>query len=213
MDKKNLLVIILINLSCWSGPQSPAINSSYNFNNVDKIEIHEISDYFTNPGSGKIVSSSLTYYFLKYGYSITEGENNKSIVHINKGNQTLEVFCIITEYADSELIVVPYRNEDRGYTKTIVKQSLESDKENKNPESSQLHSSTTITHGGKLKVGNHIEYTQTRAGIMLKILDKDSGELVWSNSYWYSGLEMQQTIDTCIKNSVRQIQNLFNPHN
>ena len=210
MYKKKIFIIPLIFFSCWSGPQNPAINSSYIFSNVGKIEIHEILDYITAPGSGHIVLSSLTYNFLKYGYTINEGENNKSLVLINKGNQTLKMFCTITEYTDSERIIIPYRDEDRGYTKTIIEQSINPEKDSKNSKSSQLHSSSTLTHSGKLKVGNRIEYTQNKVGIMLKMVDKDTGDLVWSNSYWYSGLEMQRTIDSCIKNFVLHIKNIFN---
>jgi len=45
--------------------------------------------------------------------------------------------------------------------------------------------------------------------LMLKMIDQQSGNMVWSNSYWYSGLELQRTIDLCIKNSVVQIRKLF----
>ena len=210
MYKKRILIILLIFFSCWSGPQTPAINSSYNFSNVGKIEIHEILDYITAPGSGHIVLSSLAYNFLKYGYTINEGDNNKTLVLIDKGSQTLEIFCTITQFIDSEIIIIPYRDEDRGYTKTIIEKSINPEKDNKNSKSSQIHTSSTITHSGKLKVGNRIEYTQNKVGVMLKLVDKDTGNLVWSNSYWYSGLEMQHTIDSCIKNFVLHIKNIFN---
>ena len=41
-----------------------------------------------------------------------------------------------------------------------------------------------------------------------KITDFNSGKLVWSNSYWYSGLEIQRTIELCVKNSVIQIDKI-----
>ena len=43
----------------------------------------------------------------------------------------------------------------------------------------------------------------------IKIHDKNTKTLVWSNSFWYSGLELQRTIDICLKNGVLQIQKLF----
>ena len=45
---------------------------------------------------------------------------------------------------------------------------------------------------------------------MLKMTDYNSGKLVWSNSYWYSGLEIQRTIELCVKNSIIQIDKIFN---
>ena len=70
------------------------------------------------------------------------------------------------------MIVVPYRNEDRGYTKTVVQQSLDMDEEKEKAQSSQLQTSTTTTHAGKVREGNRIEYTQSKVGIMLKMTDK-----------------------------------------
>ena len=108
------------------------------------------------------------------------------------------------------MVVVPYRHEDRGYTKTVVAQSSTSDKKNEKSDSDQTQTSTTTTHAGKIKEGNRVEYTQSRVGFMLKITDFNSGKLVWSNSYWYSGLEIQRTIELCVKNSVIQIDKMFN---
>ena len=105
------------------------------------------------------------------------------------------------------MIVIPYRHEDRGYTKTTLKQSSEDDKENEKVEPSAT--SSTTTHAGTITQGSRIEYTQSRVGIMLKMRDKTSGNLVWSNSYWYSGLELQRTIDICVRNGIDQIRKLF----
>jgi len=44
---------------------------------------------------------------------------------------------------------------------------------------------------------------------MLKMVDQESGNLVWSNSYSYTGLEMQRTVDYCVRSSVLQIRKLF----
>ena len=195
--------------SCWSGSQNPAISSNFNFRTVGTLEIENINDYPSLPGSGDMVLSSLSYNFLKYGYNVNISDINNSMVTVGNGSKTLLLSCIITEFTDSEMVVIPYRHEDRGYTKTIVTQSSKDDEENKKSESSQSQTSTTTTHAGKVKEGERITYTQSRVGIMLKMTDQDSGNLVWSNSYWYSGLEMQRTIESCLKTGVYQIKKLF----
>ena len=195
--------------SCWSGSQNPAISSNFNFRTVGTLEIENINDYPSLPGSGDMVLSSLSYNFLKYGYNVNISDINNSMVTVGNGSKTLLLSCIITEFTDSEMVVIPYRHEDRGYTKTIVTQSSKDDEENKKSESSQSQTSTTTTHAGKVKEGERITYTQSRVGIMLKMTDQDSGNLVWSNSYWYSGLEMQRTFESCLKTGVYQIKKLF----
>jgi hypothetical protein len=195
--------------SCWSGPENPAVHAKYDFNDVEKLFIYSISDHSNMLGSGAMVSNSLTHNFLKYGYTVNASNHSLLEVQIDQGKNSLELHCIITEFTDSEMIVVPYRHEDRGYTKTVVQQTSDIDLQEEKSKSSQLQTSTTTTHAGKVREGNMVEYTHCKVGIMLKMIDKRSGDLVWSNSYWYSGLELQRTIDTCLKNSVIQINKLF----
>ncbi len=211
MKKKIFLsCIYIIALSCWSSFQNPAVDSNYDFRQVGKLKINKIKDYPGVLGSGKMIMNSITYNFLKYGYSVSESDNDdNNIITIGQGDKILELSCIITKYTDSEMIIVPYRYEDRGYVKTTVEQSLDTDEENQKSVSSQSQSSTTTTHGGKVSQGKRVEYSQTKIGVMLKMVDQSSENLVWSNSYWYSGLEMQRTVDYCIKNCVVQIKKLF----
>ena len=133
-----------------------------------------------------MVSNSLNHNFLKYGYAVSESNNDLYEIQINQKKNSLDLSCTITEFTDSEMIVVPYRNEDRGYTKTVVQQSLDMDEEKEKAQSSQLQTSTTTTHAGKVREGNRVEYTQSKVGIMLKMTDKTSGAIVWSNSVQWS---------------------------
>ena len=206
---KKYLTIIFFFFSCWSGPNRPAVQTGYDFDNVGRLHVNSISDHSNMLGSGAMVSNSLTHNFLKYGYAVSESNNNLFEIYISQKENSLDLSCTITEFTDSEMIVVPYRHEDRGYTKTVVQQSSDMDEEKEKAQSSQLQTSTTTTHAGKIREGNRVEYTQSKVGIMLKMTDKTSGAIVWSNSYWYSGLELQRTIDLCIKNSVLQIKKLF----
>ena len=204
---KNVLLILssIFYTSCWFNPHDPAISPNYNFKNVGSLIIDTIEDYSESPKSGKMIFSNLTHNFLKHGYDV-----NQSSIRIGNGKEKLLLSCIITEFTDSKMVVVPYRHEDRGYTKTIVEPSSNNDQKNEKLDSEQTQTSTTTTHAGKIKEGNRVEYTQSRVGFMLKMTDYNSGKLVWSNSYWYSGLEIQRTNELCVKNSTIQIDKIFN---
>jgi len=203
---KNTLLLFysLIFTSCWINSHSPAININYDFKNVGKLIIEEIKDFSNSPRSGEMVFANLTHNFLKFGYDV-----NKSIVTIGKNKKELKLSCVITEFTDSKMVVVPYRHEDRGYTKTIVKQSSKKDDESGKLAQDQSQTSTVTTHAGGIKEGNKVEYSQCRVGVLLKLTDINTGTLVWSNSYWYSGLEMQRTIEFCLKNLVYQLDKIF----
>jgi hypothetical protein len=159
------------------------------------------------PGSGEMVQSSLTYNFLKYGFDVNESNTGGTKINVGIGWRTLALSCVITEFTDSEIIVVPYRYEERGSTKTTVNLSSETDADSDKAETST--STSTTTDGGSLREGSRIDYTRARVGIILKMRDKDSGSLVWSNSYWYSGLELHRTTEVCIRNGVNQVRKLF----
>ena len=204
MKQKFLIPLFLIFSSCWINSHGPAINKGYNFKNVGKINIDIIEDFSNNPRSGEIILANLTHNLLKFDFDVT-----KSIVKVGSGEGELLLSCIITEFTDSKMVVVPYRHEDRGYTKTVIKQLSDNDDEGKKRISSQTHTSSTTTHAGKINEGNKVEYSQCRIGVLMKLTDSSNGSLVWSHSYWYSGLEMQRTIELCLKNLVSHLNKLF----
>lgn len=204
MKNTFLISVILFFSSCWISPHSPAIDNNYNFKNVGKINIDIIEDFSNSTGSGKMIFANLTHNFLKFGYNV-----NQSNIIIGRNTGKLLLSCVITEFTDSKMIVVPYRHEDRGYTKTIIKQLSEQDDEYKEKNSNHTQTSTITTHAGNIKEGNKVEYSQCRVGVLIKLTDLNTGSLVWSNSFWYSGLEMQRTIELCLKNLVSQIDKLF----
>ena len=204
MKNTLLLFYSLIFTSCWVNSHSPAININYDFKNVGKLIIEEIEDFSNSPRSGEMVFANLTHNFLKFGYDV-----NKSIVTIGKNKKELKLSCVITEFTDSKMVVVPYRHEDRGYTKTIVEQSSKNEDESGKLAKDQSQTSTVTTHAGGVREGNKVEYSQCRVGVLLKLTDINTETLVWSNSYWYSGLEMQRTIELCLKNLVYQLAKIF----
>ena len=81
---------------------------------------------------------------------------------------------------------------------------------NANTDNAETSSSTTTKiDGGAISSGSKINYTRARVGIILKMRDKDTGSLVWSNSYWYSGLELHRTTEICVRNGINQVRKLF----
>ena len=126
MKQKLLIPLFLIFSSCWINSHSPAINKRYNFKNVNTINIDIIEDFSNAPRSGEMIFANLTHNFLKFDFDI-----NESIVKIGNGKSELLLSCVITEFTDSKMVVVPYRHEDRGYTKTVIRQLSENDEGNK----------------------------------------------------------------------------------
>ena len=89
----------------------------------------------------------------------------------------------------------------------MLNQSTNSKKNKKNTD--VLTTTSTKTHGGSITEGNKIEYSRAKVGIIFTMKDKLTGDLVWSNSYWYSGLELHKTVESCIKQGINQLERLF----
>ena len=198
------LTFILFFYSCF---YQPAINKNYNFKNVRSIEVLPINDFKDIVGSGNMIETSLDYNFLKYNFELSDKKNKKSILVDNFSEKTLLLSCVITNYTESESLIIPYRDENRGYTETTVNQSREEDKESNKKEF--LASSTTKTYAGDIVQGSRIEYSQSKISLIFTLKDKASGKIVWSKSSWYNGLDLQKTINMCLKESVNEIKKIL----
>ena len=206
---KKAFYFFQILLYCNSCSHAPAVNEAYDFSIVNNIKIDKIGDYPKRPGSGQIMEDNLSFIFMKNGFNVSQLNNNSTVINLNdKGDKNLSLSCTLTEYTDRETILIPYRVEDRGSIETIITQSSESDGNDQNAIATT--STTTTTDGGSVQESRKLEYTQARVGIIIKLKDEETGLLVWTHSYWYSGIELSSTAQVCAKNSVGLISKLFN---
>ena len=196
-NKLIIFVIIFLTVGCFD---APAINESYNFDLASVINLDKIADHINRPGSGQIMEDNISLMFMKNGFNVSQLNN--------KGKRTLTLSCTLTDYTDRETILIPYRLEDKGTIETTITQSSASSGSEKNAIATT--STTTTTDGGSIQESGKIEYTQARVGVILKIKDEETGLLVWTHSYWYSGIELSSTTQICAKNSVGLISKLFN---
>ena len=197
--------ITSIFLGCWN---APAVNTNYDFSQISSIRLNKIIDYSNKPGSGQIMEDNLSFMFMKNGYDVSQTKKNGTIINVNNlQNNKLILNCTLTEFTDRQTILVPFRIEDRGSIETVITQSTESDEKNNNAMATT--STTTTTDGGSIQESGRVEYTQARVGILLKMTDENTGLLVWSHSYWYSGIELPRTAQVCAKNSIGQLNQLL----
>ena len=206
---KKAIYFFLILLYSNNCSHAPAINETYDFSLVNTINIDKIADYPKRPGSGQIMEDNLSFIFMKNGFNVSQIMSNNTVINLNdEGENNLSLSCTLTEYTDRETILIPYRVEDKGSIETTITQSSESNGDNQNAIATT--STTTTTDGGSIQESRKLEYTQARVGMILKLKDEKTGLLVWTHSYWYSGIELSSTAQICAKNSVGLISKLFN---
>ncbi len=206
---KKAIYFFLILLYSNNCSHAPAINETYDFSLVNTINIDKIADYPKRPGSGQIMEDNLSFIFMKNGFNVSQIMSNNTVINLNdEGENNLSLSCTLTEYTDRETILIPYRVEDRGSIETTITQSSESNGDDQNAIATT--STTTTTDGGSIQESRKLEYTQARVGMILKLKDEKTGLLVWTHSYWYSGIELSSTAQICARNSVGLISKLFN---
>ena len=206
---KKALYFFLIFLFYNNCSHAPAINEAYDFSMVKKINIAKIADFSKRLGSGQVMEDNISFMFMKNGFNVSQIADNRTVINLNySGENNLTLSCTLTEYTDRETILIPYRVEDRGSIETTITQSSESNGNDQNAIATT--STTTTTDGGSIQESRKLEYTQARVGIILKLKDEKTGLLVWTHSYWYSGIELSSTAQVCARNSVGLISKLFN---
>jgi len=199
------IIITMLLSSCWN---APAINTNYDFSKVNSISLNKVLDYSNEPGSGQIMEDNLLFMFMKNGYDVSQTQEDGIIINLNNTvENNLVLTCTLTEFTDRETILVPFRIEDRGSIETIITQSTETGEDKNN--ATATTSTTTTTDGGSIQESGRVEYTQARVGVILKMTDEISGLLVWSHSYWYSGIELPRTAQVCAKNAIGLLSQLL----
>ena len=131
-------------------------------------------------------------------------EKRKGVFHC--AGCKLALFSSSTKF-DSGTCCPSFWDHIDGSIETKVTQSSESNGDNQNAIATT--STTTTTDGGSIQESRKLEYTQARVGMILKLKDEETGLLVWTHSYWYSGIELSSTAQICARNSVRLISKLF----
>ena len=63
------------------------------------------------------------------------------------------------------MVVVPYRHEDPGYTKTVIKQLSDNNNESEEPLAKDKHLQLLLTLEKLMR--NRVEYSQCHAGVLI----------------------------------------------
>jgi PBP1b-binding outer membrane lipoprotein LpoB len=203
MLKRIGIILLLFFTSCYN---NPAVSNTYDFKNVKSIKILPIKDFREISGSGEMIETSLVHNFLKYEFELKQNVDKVVLINESK-NDILYLACLITQYKESDRVILPFRSEDRGYVETTINQSGEQGSDSEKLE--LISTSTTKTHSGNVVESSRIEYTQSKVSLVFNLRDMKSGKIVWSNSSWYNGLELQRTIDMCLKDNIYEIKKIL----
>lgn len=224
-----LFVLLILLMSC-----EPILVSKENFDftKIKTIGIPNIRDHNAYAGSGSMVARSLVHHLMKLRIDVVERENMEALVKeagfIQSGLVNTEsdfsirpvdaiILCVITEFSDGHPIIIPIMKEDKGKTVTTtitVTEPLGS----KNIEDSEakiwgekMTTTTNVTHyKGSITETERIDYVDSRVGVFLQLIHPSTGDVIWSNRYWYNSLSLSYSLDVCIEEVVKPLKKLLN---
>ncbi len=220
------ILFIVIFVSCTD---KPVIKPGFEFSKVKTIVVYPTPDYKSFAGSGSIINKSIVYHLMKMGVNVVERATTPALIKeitlsqtgitnntidINLTSSDVVLLCTITEFKDYNVIVIPIVTENKGSIITTVKTVDEPiiSKDDSGNEKIYYETTTTETKNsdeGSLIKTEKIEYDPARVGVTIQFLNAGRGDVLWTNTYWYSSLSLSNAVNECIYGSLKPLKKLL----
>ncbi len=214
-------------LSC----QPPAVvKRDYDFSHIKRVAVTPVKDHFSYPGSGESITRSLIHNLMKINLEVVERNKIPSLMdesilsqsafstdeyQLSLSTVDALIVCDITEFSQGESIIIPVILKNKGKTtiETTTSEKPVTFKNEKGEEEIRYESSVSeekVHDRGSITETQQIRYIPSKVGITIQLVDKKSGDVLWSNNYWYNSLNLAKTIDFCIAGSLRPLSRIIN---
>jgi hypothetical protein len=205
------------------------VNPNYDLSTIRTVSIAPIADFPTFEGSGEIITRSLIHHLMMMGLNVVERDALGSIVgeaalsqsalsgehyNLNLRPGDAVITCTITEFTNGNVIVIPITKEDKGKTVTttttreepVVIEEAGGDKQVKYE---TVKTEETTEYAGSVTKTQRLEYIDSRVGLAIQMVHRETGEVLWSNSYWYNALNLSYAVDRCVAGAVKPLKKLL----
>jgi len=213
----------------YSCADKPAVNPGFDFSSVNTIVIYPTPDHKSFEGSGSIINKSIVYHLMKMGVTVVEREitpmlfeeialtqtgvtNNE--IDVNLTSSDIVLLCTLTEFKDHQMFVIPVVTKDKGSViKTIetvaepVVTKNQGGKDNVHYEKTTTETITTLK--GSLTETKIIDYDPSRVGVTVQLLRAGDGDVLWTNTYWYTSLSLSNAVDECVFGVLKPLKKLL----
>ncbi len=225
--KKNLAVLFLVIF--YSCAEKPVIKPGFDFSQVKTIIVYPTPDFKSFPGSGMIINKNIVYHLMKMGINVVERESTPALmeeVALNQSGMTnfsldvnlissdVVLLCTLTDFKDYKVIVMPIVTENKGSIITTMKTVDEPviSKEVDGVEKVYFETTTTetiTTDEGSIIETERIEYVPSRVGVSIQLLNASDGDVLWTNTYWYSSLSVSYAVNECVNGAFKPLRKLL----
>ncbi len=172
---KNLLLLSLILFisSCASGP---VYKQDYDFSKVKTAYVE------SSQGSNNAIVNAVIKQLMIKGFNVTTTENKNVDIIVN---------CVVTEYQPSKKYLVrkPPEEHTRSARDIVIY----------NTDPIEIGGSSVYDLGSAFGIDANIIASNATIGASLYIKDAKTGDIVWTNSYTYEGLDLSSAIDGVVR--------------
>jgi hypothetical protein len=192
LNKIFLPAVFFLVMSACVSPQA-VIKPDYDFTSVKSIRVGRFTSNTDYSNSGSVVQNAFIRQLMAKGYNVKVGRDTQSDAII-RGS--------VTTYAPDKKYLIRFP-EDDGFGHNAYPVIYTSD-------IMEISGSTMYDLGPAfgLNEPNKIMASNATVGVYAYMEDTQSGEIVWSDSYTYEGLDLASALDGVVKRILRTLPSL-----
>ncbi|MDR2426146.1 MAG: hypothetical protein LBD46_03055 [Endomicrobium sp.] len=170
------------------------IKQDYDFASVRSVRVGKFVSNTDYSNSGSVVQNAFIRHLLAKGYNVKAGHDTQSDVII-RGS--------VTTYVPDKKYLIRLPEENNFYNRnsrhayTVIYAS----------DITEISGSTMYDLGPALGLNepNKIMASNATVGVYAYMEDSETGEIVWSDSYTYEGLDLSSTLEGAVKYVLRSL--------
>ncbi|AKL97629.1 hypothetical protein [Endomicrobium proavitum] len=191
MKKLSLAAVFFIFLSACAANRA-VVKSDYNFSAVKVISVGNFTADAAYPSSGNAVKNSVMKYLLAMGYTVVANNKTKADAVVSGS---------VTTYLPNKkyLVRMPdYEKINNHHGQTVIYGGADI---------MEVGGSNVYDLGTAFGLGedNRVIASNATVGISAYMTDAETGEVVWSDSYTYEGLDLSSALDGAVKYILKTI--------
>ncbi|MDD5020951.1 MAG: hypothetical protein PHR82_02300 [Endomicrobiaceae bacterium] len=174
---KNLLLLFLILFvsSCASGP---VYKQDYDFSKIKTAYVE------SSQSSNNAVLNAIIKQLMIKGFNVKTTDSVDVDIIVN---------CVVTEYQPSRKYLVRKPPEEHNHTRSARDIVIY------NTDPIEISGSSVYDLGSAFGMDANIIASNATVGASLYIKDAKTGDIVWTNSYTYEGLDLSSAIDGVVR--------------
>lgn len=174
----------LLVLSGCASPRA-VVKAGYDFSSIESVKVGRFTSDVNYSNSGSAAQNAFISQLLSKGYNVKVGRDAEADAII-RGS--------VTTYAPDKKYLV--RTSDHNSYYTVYTNDI-----------TEISGSTMYDLGSAFGINepNKIMASNATVGIYAYMEDSATGEIVWSNSYTYEGLDLTSALDGAVKYILRSL--------